>query len=1156
MPVILKVLNDNYPSPERVARFRQEFEIIQRLDLDGVVKAHGLEMSDHSPVIILEDFGGESLNQYVGNKPLVLGDFFPLAICLVEALGQIHQHQVMHKDINPANIVFNAETGQVKIIDFGISAVLSRETTTFRNPHVLEGTLAYMSPEQTGRMNRVMDYRTDFYSLGVTFYELLTGILPFTSQDAMELVHAHIARQPLLPHSVNLELPLVLSQIVMKLLAKNAEDRYQSAYGLKRDLEACWQQWQGNGRIETFSLGLNDISDQFQLPQKLYGRSDEINQLLTAFERVSQGATEMMLVAGYSGIGKSALVQEVYRPITQQRGYFIAGKFDQFQRNIPYASLIQAFRSLVRQLLTESESNLTSWSHKLKEALGPNGQVILDVIPEVELIIGQQPPLPELPPAESFNRFNVVFRNFIHVFTQKEHPLALFLDDLQWADGASLKLLQSLMAAPDNAYLFLIGAYRDNEVGPGHPLLMTLGELDKEGATVTQITLTPLVSADIAQFIADSLNDTAENIASLAELVQAKTDGNPFFMNEFLKSLHQEGWVRFDLANGRWHWDLDQIEAQNITDNVVELMAHKARQLGEKTQAVLKLAACIGNQFDLQTLAIVCECTVQSTAVDLWEAIENGLLIPLNDNYKFIVLAVDGLDMEVEYKFAHDRIQQAVYSLIPETERQAIHGRIGRLLLQNTPEAQRVAHIFDIVNQLNQGRALIQAKAERNKLAQLNLTAGLKANSNAAYEPAYEYLQTGLSLLAADSWQSDYDLTLALYIAAAEAAYLSNDFGEMSRLVKVILDNARDLMDKVKAYEVEIQSYITQNRLLEAVQTALPVLELLGVKFPANPNRRHVLPQLLRTRWALRGKTMDDLATLPDMTDPHTLTVIRVTSRVFSPAFRAAPSLFILFVLKVINLSLQYGNTSLSAFAYACYGLVLCGILGNIEQGYAFGQLALRVLERFNAKELEAKVFVVVYTFVSHWKDHTRTTLPPLQTGYQSGLETGDFEFAAHSLYVYVNAAFIVGEELRPLAEKMTLYAEIIRQLGQTTTAHLVGVYKQVVQNLLEPTETPWRLLGEAYNEEIMLPIHVETNDRNAIFSLYLNKIFLCYLFGQYEEGLRCIEECRKYAQSGAGSAGIGRLHLFSALLGLAAYADASPRDRNQYLKEAASVEK
>ena len=1155
--VILKTLNDNYPSPERVARFQQEYEIIGRLELKGVVKAHSLEFVNQSPVIILEDFGGQSLNQFIQTSQLSLPDFFPLAIQLAETLGQIHQHHIMHKDINPANIVFNPSNGAVKVIDFGISAVLSRETTTFRNPHVLEGTLAYMSPEQTGRMNRAMDYRTDFYSLGVTFYELLTGRLPFTNQDAMELVHAHIARQPALPHSINLNLPLALSQIVMRLLAKNAEDRYQSAYGLKRDLEACWRQWQENGRITTFQLAQHDVSDRFQLPQKLYGRSFERNQLLQAFERVSQGATEAMLVAGYAGIGKSALIQEIYKPITQQRGYFMAGKFDQFQHNTPYAPLIQALRSLTRQILTESESSLATWKRKLQRAVGANGQIILDVIPEVKLIIGSQPPVPELPASESLNRFNTTFCNFIHVFTQEEHPLVLFLDDLQWADGASLKLLQSLLTAPDSAYLYVIGAYRDNEVSSAHPLTMMLAELDNTSVKVNHIKLEPLGLNDIAQFTADALYETMESVLSLAGLIQEKTKGNPFFMGEFLKSLYQEGLVRFDGLDGRWQWQLDQLEAQNITDNVVELMTHRAQQLSQQARDVLHLAACIGNQFSLHMLAIVHEKTVRETAVDLWEAIIDGLLLPLNDTYQLMALDVEGLELEVEYKFAHDRIQQAVYSLIPEGDRQAIHGKIGRLLLENTAVDEQDSRIFEIVNHLNQGRALIISPDERNQLAQLNLTAGRKANDNAAYEPALNYLQIGLSLLAAQSWQNEYDLSLELHIAAAEAAYLSNEFHEMNRLVQVILENAHNLLDKVRAYEVEIQAKIAQNQLLDAIQIALAVLEMLAVKFPDNPSRiRHVIPQLLRTHLALRSRSVADLANLPEMTDPHMLTIIRVTSRVFSPAFRAAPNLFVLLILKVLNLSLQHGNTALSSFAYACYGLVLCGILGNIEQGYAFGQLALTILEKFEAKALESRVFMVVYTFVSHWREQAHSTLPNLLASYQSGLETGDFEFATHALFAYTNASYIVGNELPLLAQQMVDFTDTIRQIGQMTTLYLVTIYQQMVHNMMEPVEHPWRLQGDYYDEKGMLPIHIEANDHNAIFSLYANKLFLCYLFGQYDEGLQAMVDSNEFAQSGAGTVGIGRLHLYSALLGLAVYDQAKPQERKRYLKEAAKAEK
>lgn len=616
-PVILKVLKQDYPTPNELVRYKQEYEITRNLNLEGAIEAYGLEEYQRTLVIIFEDFGGKSLRQWMNGQPLTLPTFLTIAIRITDSLGKIHSHNIIHKDINASNIVFNPETRQLKIIDFGIATVTNRENPTLKNPNVLEGTLAYVSPEQTGRMNRSLDYRTDFYSLGVTFYELLVGQLPFETTDALELVHCHIAKQPLTPHELDSEIPQVVSDLVMKLMAKTAEERYQSAYGIKADLEACREQLEATGTIADFCLGSQDISDKFQISQKLYGREQEVETLLAAFERVSRkdsplaAKSEMMLIAGYSGVGKSALVQEIYKSITKARGYFISGKVDQFQRSIPYSAFVNAFKSLVRQLLTETQAQLNLWREKLLSAFGSNGQVIIDVIPEVELIVGKQPAVPELGSTESQNRFNSVFQNFIRVFCAQEHPLVIFLDELQWADTATLKLIQLLMT--DSQYLLLIGAYCDREVNPTHPL-MTLEALQNKGVTVNQFTLSPLAIAQVSQLIADTLQSDIETVKSLAELVVKKTGGNPFFVNEFLKTLHAESLITFtppSVVSGKggfWQWDIAQIEAMDITDNVVELMISKLQKLPPVTQQILQLAACVG-AFDLNTLSIICKKT-------------------------------------------------------------------------------------------------------------------------------------------------------------------------------------------------------------------------------------------------------------------------------------------------------------------------------------------------------------------------------------------------------------------------------------------------------------------------------------------------------------------------------------------------------------------
>ncbi|WP_250124920.1 AAA family ATPase [Chroococcidiopsis sp. CCMEE 29] len=1143
---IAKVLKQDYPSSGELTRYRQEYEITRSLNIEGVVKAYSQQDYQRTLVILLEDFGGESLEYWMRQQsdfcPMPLSVFLDVAIALTDTLGKIHAANVIHKDINPSNIVLNPKTGVVKMIDFGIATRFSRTNPTFKSLHLLEGTLAYLSPEQTGRMNRRLDYRTDFYSLGVTFYELLTGQLPFPTQDILELVHCHIARPPIPPHELNATIPKPISDLILKLMAKNAEDRYQSAWGIKADLERCAQQLAEVDRIESMQLGLQDVSEQFCIPQKLYGRAAEIEALLVAFDRVagSEGVREMILVSGDAGVGKTALVQELYKPITAKHGYFIWGKFDQFRRNLPYSAIIDALQKLVQQLLGEPDEQMEVWRSRLLTALGSNGQVIIDVIPEVELIVGKQPPVPEVGATEAQNRFNLTFQKFVRVFCAKEHPLAIFLDDLQWIDAATLKLIELILLDEQTQYLFLIGAYRDNEVTPTHPLILTLESLRKQGAVLQEIILTPLTLESLSQLIAETLHHYPETVHFLAQTVSRKTEGNPFFVGEFLKLLYGENLLTFDVQQLSWQWNLAEIEAQDITDNVVELLLRQLQKLSEATQQILSIAACVGSEFYLETLAIVCEQSPQAISLNLLAAIQAELIQPLSE--------LDENLLVQEYKFSHDRVQQAAYALIDESQKQAVHLQIGRNLLKKTLPEQLSERLFEIVDHLNHGIELVSDRAERDEIAKLNLLAGQKAKGSIAYSTARTYLTTGRQWLEVSSWQTNYDLTLELYVETTEVAYLCGNFEQVEFWFAIVLQEAKTVLDTVKVYEVKIQTYIAQSQPLKAINIALQVLKQLGICFLEKPSQSDIQLELDAITSLLSEKSIEDLSYLPQMSEPDKLAAMRILSKITVAAYFAAPNLMPLLVSKQVNLSIQYGNAFVSPFAYAFYGLILCGTVENIQSGYEFGQIALTLLSQPNTHSIKARTLNVVNYFIIHWKEYVRKILQPLLEPYQSGLETGDLEFAAYGVFSYCCQSFIVGKELVEVEREMRIYSEAIRQIKQEAAHTWTQIYQQTVLNLIGCSVNPTRLVGKSYDEENRLTQH--DKDGFAIFLVYFNKLILCYLFSEYDRAVENSALASSYFIRITATPLKVPYYLYDSLARLAIYPGSSAQVQSEILKK------
>jgi PAS domain S-box-containing protein len=1152
-PLVVKLLKQDYPSPQELTRYRQEYEITSSLNLPGVVKAYSQQDYQRTLAILLEDFGGESIERWMRQRkeefcPMPLANFFRLAIEITEILGRIHHANIIHKDINPSNIVFNPDTGVVKIIDFGIATRFNRTNPSFKSPHVLEGTLAYLSPEQTGRMNRWLDRRTDFYSLGVTFYQLLTGQLPFPTTDILELVHCHIAKTPVPPHELNAAIPKAVSDIIMKLMAKNAEDRYQSAWGIKADLERCAQQLEQSGQIDRISLGLQDFSGQFHIPQKLYGREAQIGALLAAFDRVAvrgnednaQFKVEMMLVSGYSGVGKTALVQELYKPITAKHGYFIWGKFDQFERNIPYSAIVDALQKLVQQLLGEPDEQVQQWRSHLLAALGSNGQIIIDAIPEVELIIGKQPPVPSVGATEAQNRFNLTFQKFVRVFCDKEHPLVIFLDDLQWIDSATLKLIELILLDEQTQFLFLIGAYRDNEVHPTHPLVLTLLELRKQGAVLQEITLAPLALESLNQLIAETLDRNPDTVRDLDQLVLRKTEGNPFFVGEFLRMLYSENLLTFNAEHLSWQWNIAQIQARNITDNVVELLLLQLKKLPEETRQILRLAACVGSQFDLETLAIVCEKTPKAIFQNLLAAIHAGLIQPLSELDEDLLVQ--------EYKFLHDRVQQAAYALIDESHKQVVHLQIGRNLLNKTSPEQRSERLFEIVDHLNYGIELVAEQIERNEIARLNLIAGQKAKTATAYEAALKYLKTGLKFLNTESWLSEYDLTLSLYSAAAEAAYLHGRFDEMEQFVEVVLIRAKTAIDKVQVYDSRIQKYLSQGNPKSALKIGLEALNFLEINLIETPSELDVQKGLESTAALIAGREIEDLINLPKMTAPKPLAAIYILANIVGAAFMGSPALMILIVCKMVNLSINYGNAAWSPLSYATYGLVLCGVVQDIELGYKFGKLALNLAERLNTKKGNARALMVLGAHVMHWKVHLRKTIPILVDAYQNAVEIGDFGSAS---YVACNAcchSFFVGESLTQLEQKTATYTKAVRQLRRENPYHWIAMLWQTILNLLGRSDNLSHLIGSVYDEEQALLHAIVVRDGTRIHYFYLYQFILCYLFGEYQQAAQAAVSARQYLEEATAMITVPIFHFYDSLVLLSLLVEASSSQKEAML--------
>jgi PAS domain S-box-containing protein len=1118
--------------PESLKRLEHEYSLKADLDPTWAVRPIAITFHWNRPVLVLEDPGGIPLDQLFG-RASDLASCLRRAISLATAIGHMHRRGMVHKDIKPANILVNPATGKAWLMGFGIASRLPRERQPPGAPEFIAGTLAYMAPEQTGRMNRSTDSRSDLYSYGVTLYEMLTGRLPFNASDAMEWVHCHVARRPMPPDERTQGIPRTVSSVVMKLLTKTAEERYQTADGVESDLRRCLEEWEKLGRVNSFSLGTRDASDRLWIPERLYGRDQEVKVLLNAFERVVTGEiSRLALVSGFSGIGKSSVVNELQKAIVSPRGIFIAGKFDQHRRDIPYATLAQAFQMLVRQILGQSEDQVDHWRQEIRQAVGPNGQLIANLIPELELIIGKQPPVPELPPQETQNRFQAVFRRFLCVFAQKEHPLTLFLDDLQWLDVATLSFIEHLLSHPDVKHLLIVGAYRDNEVSPSHPLMLTLDSIRKAGVTVDQIVLKPLSFTDVNHFISDALRCERLPSEGLARLVHQKTAGNPFFVIQFLTALADEHLVEFDARTMAWQWDLAQIHTRGLTDNVVELMAGKLKRFSAITREVLQQLACLGNVAEIATLALVYGKTEEAMHAALWEAVHAGLVFREDSAYKFL----------------HDRVQEAAYALIPKESRPRLHLRIGRSLIAKMKQEEIEDNIFDVVNQLNSGRLLISDLQEKDLVAGLNLRAGTKAKASAAYDSACIYFSAGMDLIGGDAWERRYDDAFRLWLERAESEYLSGKFDEAEKLIAELLDRGRSTVDKVAAYRLRILLHLMRAEYRQAIDRGLECLRLFGIEMPAHPTREHVEVEYERIRKNLENRSIESLIDLPLMTDPEMQAAVGILSVIAAAAFNTDINLMYLFFCQMVSASLKYGTTGASTHGYAEFATILGPVFHRYLDGYRFGKLACRLIEKYGFNTYKTKVYFCVQRTML-WTQPIKSAIDFIRLAIDAGDETHDVVFACFSWHHLVTGLLLQGVRLDEVWRESQNGIDFVRKIKFREEDGIVRCQQRFLLAVRGETSIgAAQLSGQSFAADFETDV-VAARKPFMVFHYWTLKMQAGYILGDYDTAILAARKAKELLWSAEQHIQSVDYYYYSALTATALYGTTAAEKRFEMLE-------
>jgi len=1127
--IIIKTHIDSHLLESDERKLQHEFNAASKLNNPFVIKYIDMINIDDKTALIMEDINGTSLLEQIPTEGFDIETFLQISIMLASGLASIHSKGIVHKDVKPDNIIYNNSTNELKFIDFGISSFLLKDNEKQNISDKLEGTLSYISPEQTGRMNRSIDHRTDIYSLGITLYKILTNRLPFSSTDPMEVIHSHIAKMPPSPVKIKNSIPEVISNIIIKCIAKNAENRYQSASGILKDLQRAETELRISGIISIFDIASDDISSKFIIPEKLYGRERETGILFNEFANAASGIPGTIFISGDPGIGKSFLINELHKPLASERGYFIQGKFDQLKKNVPYNAFLSAFKIFVKQILTESDDKVLYWKNLILKHIGKNGKILIDVIPDIELIIGKQQDLPALKPVETQNRFLRTFQNFITAISKKNHPLVLFIDDLQWADIGSLFLLSTILTEVSITHFLFIGSYRDKEISSAHPLKGCMQRVVDRGFSYKEIHIDELKESDILQILNDTLSIEKNRSEILAKIVLNKTAGNPFFVKEFLKSFYENEIIYFDEG---WAFDEDKIYFGQITDNVADLMISKISKLTEQNIQILKVAACYGSSFSTDIIS-----QIQETSKD---NIFNALITPINEG--LIIKYGD------HFSFAHDKVQETIYSLIPDSDRPVLHNKIGNILLQLS-ELNKNITLFETVTQLNKGSALCKTEEQKIKLAELNYKAGLKAKNAAAFDSAFSYFSEGVSLSGNSDWNENYTLLIKLYTGACESAFLIKNETAAESLFEVALKNAKSKLDTVDIYEAKIFYYTDFKSISSAIRVGIESIKSFNIKLPENPSKISIIRALLKVKLSLGNKAITSLIDMPLIEDPEIIALLRLLTAITLPAYIAKSNLFPLLTCKMTTLSLKYGNSIYAPSAYMSIAVILSGALLFIEAGDKFANLGMEALHKFEARTSYAKVTYVFGAMINHWKHSFHKNNFYMNKAYHYAIEIGDIPFEGYAInYMLINN-FFTDKSLSSIINEYKKYSDEIKRGNQKRSIDQFMMFYQAAENLFDSDKIEI-LINDNFDENSVTIYWESINNYTGLANYAVVKTILFYLSGNFKQGVELANKFKGILDGILGMFLSAQFYFYYALILIRIYPDESDSNKKKYLKE------